>query len=80
MDYQYLVFARALHIIAVVFWIGGVAFVTTVLIPAIRSSQKPEGQYLKDQHLLIPSHLYYLIHYFHLLSLSQVFLIRNLSI
>lgn len=28
--------ARALHVLAVVFWIGGVAFVTTVLIPAIR--------------------------------------------
>ena len=28
--------ARALHIFAVVLWIGGVAFVTTVLIPAIK--------------------------------------------
>jgi uncharacterized membrane protein len=28
--------ARALHVLSVVLWIGGVAFVTTVLIPAIR--------------------------------------------
>ena len=30
------VLARVVHVIGVVFWIGGVAFVTTVLIPAIR--------------------------------------------
>ena len=30
------IIARALHITAVVLWIGGVAFVTTVLIPALR--------------------------------------------
>jgi len=29
-------FARAVHIFAVVFWIGGVAFVTTILIPALK--------------------------------------------
>lgn len=28
--------ARALHVIAVILWIGGVAFVTTVLIPSIK--------------------------------------------
>ena len=28
--------ARALHIIAVVLWIGGVAFVTTILIPSLK--------------------------------------------
>lgn len=28
--------ARAVHVLAVVFWVGGVAFVTTVLLPAIR--------------------------------------------
>jgi uncharacterized membrane protein len=31
-----LVFARIIHVLSVVIWIGGVAFVTTVLIPAIR--------------------------------------------
>ncbi len=28
--------ARALHLLAVVFWIGGVAMVTTVILPAVR--------------------------------------------
>lgn len=28
--------ARALHILAVVIWIGGVAFVTTILIPSLK--------------------------------------------
>lgn len=28
--------ARAIHVLAVVFWIGGVAMVTTVLLPAVR--------------------------------------------
>ncbi len=31
-----LVFARVVHVLCVVLWIGGVAFVTTVLIPTIR--------------------------------------------
>lgn len=30
------IFARALHVIAVVLWIGGMAFVTTVLIPSLK--------------------------------------------
>lgn len=30
------IFARILHVVGVVLWIGGVAFVTTVLIPALR--------------------------------------------
>jgi uncharacterized membrane protein len=29
-------FARAIHVLAVVLWIGGVALVTTVLLPAVR--------------------------------------------
>jgi uncharacterized membrane protein len=33
--------ARALHVIFVVLWIGGVAFVTTVLLPAIRRLKAP---------------------------------------
>lgn len=32
-----LALARALHVVAVVLWIGGVAMVTTVLLPAVRS-------------------------------------------
>lgn len=34
-------FARALHIFGVVLWIGGVAFVTTVLLPAVRAMKDP---------------------------------------
>jgi len=33
--------ARVLHILTVVCWIGGVAFVTTVLMPAIRRNNQP---------------------------------------
>lgn len=35
-EYDLFVLARALHVLGVVLWIGGVAFVTTVLIPALR--------------------------------------------
>jgi uncharacterized membrane protein len=35
-DFQYFVLARTLHVLSVVLWIGGVAFVTTVLIPALK--------------------------------------------
>lgn len=35
-DFDYFVLARTLHVLGVVIWIGGVAFVTTVLIPSIR--------------------------------------------
>ena len=34
--------ARSLHVLAVVLWIGGVAFVTTVLLPAVRDLKVPE--------------------------------------
>jgi uncharacterized membrane protein len=34
--------ARALHVVSVVLWIGGVGFVTTVLLPAVRSLSAPE--------------------------------------
>ena len=33
--------ARALHVLGVVLWIGGVAFVTTVLLPAVRRMKDP---------------------------------------
>ena len=39
-----IVVARIIHVLAVVLWIGGVAFVTTVLFPAIRRSQPPEAR------------------------------------
>lgn len=33
---DYFIIARAFHILGILLWIGGVAFVTTVLIPAIK--------------------------------------------
>jgi uncharacterized membrane protein len=36
-----LTIARTLHVLAVVMWIGGVAFVTTVAMPSIRRDHKP---------------------------------------
>ncbi len=44
MEHDLFVIARSLHVIAIVFWIGGVAFVTSVLIPAIRRTQSPENR------------------------------------
>lgn len=40
-----LVLARVLHVLAVVFWIGGVGMVTTVLLPAIRRSYQPTQRF-----------------------------------
>ena len=34
---DFFVLARALHVVGVVLWIGGVAFVTTILIPALKT-------------------------------------------
>ena len=36
-NFDYFVFARTLHVLGVVLWIGGVAFVTTILIPALKN-------------------------------------------
>jgi uncharacterized membrane protein len=36
--------ARIIHILAIVFWIGGVAMVTTVLLPAVRRFKSPVEQ------------------------------------
>lgn len=35
------IIARALHVISVVLWIGGVGFVTTALLPAVRRLKAP---------------------------------------
>ena len=37
-----LVIARILHIVCVVLWIGGVAFVTTVLLPTVKQFKSKE--------------------------------------
>jgi uncharacterized membrane protein len=34
--------ARVIHVLSVVLWIGGVGFVTTVLIPAVRRAHAPQ--------------------------------------
>lgn len=39
-----LVLARVIHVIAVILWIGGVAMVTTVIIPAIKKIKSKEEQ------------------------------------
>lgn len=36
--------ARALHVLAVVHWIGGVAMVTAVILPAVRRLAEPEDR------------------------------------
>jgi uncharacterized membrane protein len=41
--------ARALHLIAVVLWIGGVGMVTTVLLPAIRRACPPAERFTRFQ-------------------------------
>ncbi|PPQ32647.1 hypothetical protein [Rhodopila globiformis] len=40
-----IVLARALHVLAVVLWIGGVGMVTTVLLPAIRHGYPPAERF-----------------------------------
>jgi uncharacterized membrane protein len=42
--YELFTLARILHVLAVVLWIGGVAMVTTVLIPAIKKLASKEDQ------------------------------------
>lgn len=37
-----LALARAVHVVAIIFWIGGVGFVTLVLMPALRATEPPE--------------------------------------
>src|SRR6185437_10059312 len=35
--------ARAIHVVAVVIWIGGVAFVTMIVLPILRARREPGG-------------------------------------
>ena len=41
-DFDNFVLARSVHVLAVVFWIGGVAFITTVLLPALKKMTDQE--------------------------------------
>src|SRR6516165_633016 len=43
-DMEEFTLARVVHVIAVLFWIGGVAFVTTVAMPAIRRQYGPSDR------------------------------------
>ncbi|MCG9972573.1 hypothetical protein [Christiangramia crocea] len=38
---EYLTLARVIHVLAVVLWIGGMAMVTTVIIPAVKNMNSP---------------------------------------
>ena len=38
------IIARIIHVVAILFWIGGVAFVTSVVMPSIREGFPPEGR------------------------------------
>ncbi len=40
-----LIFARIIHVISIVLWIGGVAFMTTVVIPALRRIPDPQQRW-----------------------------------
>jgi len=44
MEHDLFIIARSIHVIAIVFWIGGVAFVTSILIPSLRRTQSPENR------------------------------------
>ena len=41
---DYFTLARVVHVLAVILWIGGVAMVTTVIIPAIKKMRSKEEQ------------------------------------
>lgn len=43
--------ARAIHVLFVVLWIGGVAFVTTVLLPAVRRLKAPHERMQLFDHI-----------------------------
>lgn len=45
------IIARVIHILGVVLWIGGVAMVTTVILPAIRSYESAEEKLLTFEKL-----------------------------
>lgn len=46
-----LALARSLHVIAVLFWIGGVGFVTWVVMPTLKATEAPEDRLRRFQQL-----------------------------
>jgi len=51
MTFDWTIVARAAHVLGVVIWIGGVGFVTAVLLPAIRAMEDPHHQANIFEHL-----------------------------
>jgi uncharacterized membrane protein len=43
--------ARAVHVIAVLFWIGGVGFVTRVLMPTLKATELPQDRLRRFQQM-----------------------------
>lgn len=43
-DFEVFTLARSIHVLAIVLWIGGVAFITTVLLPAIQALPSDEDK------------------------------------
>jgi len=50
-NYGLFTLARAIHVLGVVLWIGGVAFVTTILIPALRQHVQPDARLAQFEQL-----------------------------
>lgn len=46
-----LIVARAVHVIAVLFWIGGVGFVTWVVMPMLQASEQPQDRLRRFQQI-----------------------------
>ncbi|MBY0559589.1 hypothetical protein [Hyphomicrobium sp.] len=46
-----LALARSLHVIAVLFWVGGVGFVTWVVMPTLKATEAPEDRLRRFQQL-----------------------------
>jgi uncharacterized membrane protein len=46
-----LALARAVHVIAVLFWIGGVGFVTWVVMPSLQATELPQDRLRRFQEL-----------------------------
>ena len=44
-----IVVARMVHVVAVLFWIGGVGFLTTVLMPTLKATERPEDRLQRFQ-------------------------------
>ena len=44
MSFETFTLARVIHILSVVFWIGGVSMVTTVIIPSIKKLESKDDK------------------------------------